>query len=248
MTPPGAEITLRQPAGRTLILVMETELTGGRGAPDWLGAAHRAIREELRLFLSIVLAVSLRPALFARQWRERQRETLNPLAFLGTSLAFSSPPALIVAHFAGLEQSDGSLWQAFLSDQVAPYLQYVLLGVFAHGVLRLLGGRERLLATVGIALYAGGGPAMVVDLLALPADVALARLVASPESHTGLALQGLTVTSMGAANAAFLITFAGGLAGLHGLRLWRPVVALAFAYLLLVAVRLAFFTVVLRMS
>jgi hypothetical protein len=224
---------------------MASELTG---TPDWLRAAYQAVHEELSLFLSTVVAVSLRPALFARQWRERQRQALNPLAFLGTSLALSSPPSLIVAHFAGLESPGGSVWEAFLSDQVAPYLQFVLLGLFAHGALRLLGGREKLLGTIGIALYAGGGPAMVVDLLALPADVVLARVVASPESHTGATLQGLTVISMGAANAAFLVTFAGGLAGLHGLRLWRPIVALAFAYLLLVLLRLGYFTIVLRMT
>src|SRR5687767_4484308 len=88
------------------------------GPPNWLASALHGIRSELRLFLATLVAVSLRPAAFAADWRERRRQPLNPLAFLGTALAFSSPPMLAVAHFAGLQDDEGTLWDAFLSDQI----------------------------------------------------------------------------------------------------------------------------------
>jgi hypothetical protein len=223
----------------------ENEQSAAAGPPSWLSGAFRSVRDELRLFLATVVAVSLRPAAFAADWRDRRRKALNPLAFLGTALAFSSPPTLMVSHFGGLQDGGGSLWDAFLSDQVAPYVQYVLLGILAHGFLRLLrGGSQKLLATVGIALYAGGGPAMLVDLLTLPIDVGLARVAASADTLTNVVLQGLAVASIMAANVAFFVTFALGLGGLHRVRPWRPALALSLAYLLLVGVRIAFFKLI----
>jgi hypothetical protein len=211
------------------------------GPPNWLAGAYHGVRDELRLFLRTVAAVSLRPASFASEWRDRRRTALNPLAFLGTALAFSSPPTLIVGRFAGLEAEGGTLWDAFLSEQVAPYVQYVLRGVLAHGFLRLLGGSQKLLATVGIALYAGGGPAMAVDLLTLPLDVALGRAAASAGTLSNVILQGMSVASIAAANVVFFVTFVLGLGGLHRLRPWRPALALSLAYLLLMVGRIVFF-------
>jgi hypothetical protein len=213
--------------------------------PSWLVEAFRGIRAELVLFLRTVVAVSVRPEAFAAEWRDRRRKTLNPLAFLGTALALSSPLTLAVAHFGRLQNEPGTLWDAFLSDQVAPYLQYVLLGIFAHGVLRVLGGKQRLISTVGMALYAGGGPAMVVDLVTSPLDLAIARLARSEDTAQNALLLGLTVASIAAANVVFFVTFARGLAGLHGVRLWRPLLALSAAYVILVLVRLVFFKMVL---
>jgi hypothetical protein len=208
---------------------------------SWVTSALAGIRNELRLYLRTALAVSLRPAAFAAEWREGTRDALNPLAFLATALAFSSPPTLAVSHFAGLQEQGGSLWDAFLADQVAPYVQYVLLGIFAHGFLRLLGGSQRLLATVAIALFVAGGPAMAIDLLTLPLDVTLGHVAASAESASNFALQVLTVASIAGANLAFFVIFALGLAGLHRLRWWRPALALLAAYLLLMVLRILFF-------
>jgi hypothetical protein len=215
--------------------------------PAWLGGVIEGIRHEVQVFLATVAAVSLHPATFAEQWRDCRREAPNPLAFLGTALAVSSPPTLMVSHFARLQEDGGTLWDAFLSDQVAPYVQYVLLGVLAHGLLRLLGGTQKLRATVAIALYSGGGPAMVVDLFTLPLDVALKSVAASPDSLTNGVLQGLAVASIAAANVAFFVTFAIGLGGLHRLRLLRPALALAVAYFLLAVLRVGFFELLARM-
>ena len=216
--------------------------------PSWLAGAYHGVRDELRLYLRTVAAVSLRPATFAAAWRDRRQTALNPLAFLGTALAFSSPPTLIVGRFAGLGEEGGTLWDAFLSDQVAPYVQYLLLGVLAHGLLRLLGGSQKLLATVGIALYAGGGPAMAADLLTLPLDVALSRAAASAGTTSNVIWQGMSVASIAAANVAFFVTFVMGLGGLHRLRPWRPALALSLAYLLLMVGRIVFFKLLLRVD
>jgi hypothetical protein len=207
----------------------------------WLADAWRVIRDDLIQYARTAVAVSLRPARFAAEWSQGQRRALNPVAFLGTALAVSTPIFLAFAHLAGQDQR-GSLWNAFLADQVAPYLQYAGLGLLAHGLLRLLGGRQPLLGTLAIVLFAGGGPAMLVDLLTLPFDPVLARAAASEDSPITLALILMSTASIAAANLAFFVTFARGLAGLHAVQTWRPLVALAGAYVLLGVLRYGFFS------
>jgi hypothetical protein len=207
----------------------------------WLADAWRVIRNDLIAYARTTVDVSLRPARFAAEWSQGQRRALNPVAFLGTALAVSSPIFLAFAYLAGQDQR-GSLWNAFLADQVAPYIQYAGLGLLAHGLLRLLGGRQSLLGTLAIVLFAGGGPAMLADLLTLPFDPILARAAASEDTPVTLALILMSTASVAAANLAFFVTFARGLAGLHGVQTWRPLVALAGAYLLLGVFRYAFFS------
>lgn len=210
--------------------------------PSWFADAVRVIRTDLVMYARTAAAMSLRPARFAAEWRDQRRRALNPVAFLGTALALSSPLTLAVRHFAGPgDDGDGTLWDAFLADQVAPYVQYSLLGLVTHGLLRLLGGRQPLLATMGIVLYAGGGPAMLVDLMSLPLDLLLGRIAASATTTTNAVVSTLTAATIVAANLAFFITFARGLAGLHRVALWRPVLALVLAYVVLAGARIAFF-------
>lgn len=213
-------------------------------ASAWFAEALRTVRYDLVMFVRTAVAMTVAPTRFAADWRDQRLRALNPLAFLGTAIAVGSPPALAVSHFAGQTGADGGLWDAFVADQVAPYVQYFLLGVIAHGLLRVLGGRQRLLGTVGIALFAGGGPAMLIDLLTLPLDLLLGKLAASGDTAAASAITALTTASIVAANLAFFVAFARGLAGLHGVRLWRPVLALALAYVVLLALRIAFFLVV----
>jgi hypothetical protein len=221
--------------------VVRDEPAPARPVQRWLADAWRVIREDLIEYGRTALAVSLRPARFAAEWSQGQRRALNPVAFLGTALAVSSPIFLAFAHFAGQDRRS-SMWDAFLADQVAPYVQYAVLGLLAHAFLRLAGGgRQPLLATLAIVLFAGGGPALFVDLLTLPIDPVLARAAASEDSPTNLALTLMSTVSIAAANLVFFVTFARGLAGLHGVRTWRPLAALAAAYLALGVVRYALF-------
>jgi hypothetical protein len=215
--------------------------------PDWLADAVRVIRTDLVMYARTAVAMSLRPARFAAEWRDQRRRALNPVAFLGTALALSSPLTLAVRHFAGgaADEGDGNLWDAFLADQVAPYVQYSFLGLLTHALLRLLGARQSLMATMGIVLFAGGGPAMLVDLATLPLDLLLGRAAASASTTANAVLATATAATIAAANLAFFVTFARGLAGLHRVPLWRPVLALLLAYVALAAARIALFTVLL---
>ena len=212
----------------------------------WLADAIAALRLDLVLYARTAVAMSLRPMRFAAAWREGHFRALNPLAFLGTALAVSSPAILAVSHFAGRDGGAevDSLWDAFLADQIAPYLQFTLLGLMAHGLLRLSGARQPLLLTIAIALYAGGGPAMFIDVLTLPLDLLLANVAASSDTTANVLLTAVSIASIAAANLAFFVSFARGLAGLHALPLWRPVLALVGAYLVLAGLRIVFFKLV----
>jgi hypothetical protein len=229
-------------ANETREIVVPPEAAAAAPAVDrWLADAWRVIREDLIRYAQTALAMSLRPARFAADWGQGQRRALNPVAFLGTALAVSSPIFLAFGHFTGQDER-GSLWNAFLADQVAPYIQYAALGLLAHALLRLLGGRQPLLATLAIVLFAAGGPAMIVDLITLPLDPVLARAAASEDTPTNLALTLMSTASIAAANLVFFVTFARGLSGLHAVRIWRPLLALAGAYLVLVAIRYGIFS------
>jgi hypothetical protein len=209
-------------------------------ATGWLADAAASLRYDVVMFARTAVAMSLAPRRFAAEWREGQRRALNPVAFLGTALAVGSLPTLLVNHFVP-RAGDGGPFAAFFADQVMPYIQYTLLGLMAHGLLHLLGGRQRLLATVGVALFAGGGPAMLVDLATVPLDLMLGQAAASADTAANAVIAVLTTASIAAANLAFFVSFAQGLAGLHGVRLWRPVLALVGAYVVLAGLRIGYF-------
>jgi hypothetical protein len=214
-----------------------------RPSVTWFSDAVRVLRNDLHLYARTALAFSLRPARFASEWRDQRRRALNPLAFLGTALALGSPISLIISHFVAGNDQSSDPWKAFLFDQIGPYAQYAVLGLLAHGFLRLLGGRSPLLATMGIVLFAGGGPALIVDLATQPLDIVLGRAAASEDTTATLWLAALTITSIAAANLAFFVSFARGLAGLHGVGTWRPFLALSAAYLVIVGLRYGFYRV-----
>jgi hypothetical protein len=209
-------------------------------ATAWLTDAIASLRYDVVMFARTAVAMSIAPRRFAADWRDGQRRALNPVAFLGTSLAVSSLPTLIMNHLAPRAGEEG-LFQAFFTDQILPYIQYTLLGLIAHGLLRLMGGRQTLLATVGIALFAGGGPAMLVDVLTLPLDFLLGQTAASADTASNAFITVLTTASIVAANLVFFVSFGQGLAGLHQMRLWRPVLALTGAYVVLAALRIVYF-------
>jgi hypothetical protein len=209
-------------------------------ATSWLSDATASLRYDIVMFARTALAMSIAPRRFAADWRDGQRRALNPVAFLGTALAAGSLPTLIMNHLVPRAGDEG-LFQAFFIDQILPYIQYTLLGLIAHGLLRLMGGRQTLLPTVGIALFAGGGPALLVDVLTMPLDAVLGQTAASADSASNAFITAVTTASIVAANLAFFVSFGQGLAGLHQMRLWRPMLALSGAYVVLAVLRIVYF-------
>lgn len=204
------------------------------GAPDWVKDGVEKTREELALFFATAIGITLRPATFAREWSEGRRRALNPLGFLATSIAIVGPAKHVGQLLMGVAEPGGlrnELWQA-----AVPYFEYVVLGVIAHFVLRAFGSRAALRSTVGVCLYAGGGPSAAVTLLVLPVGVAAKRLLpgnldtvvdASQLTRSELWLASLAgVVSLGAF-AVYVAVFARALSGVHGKRWYASLTALA---------------------
>jgi hypothetical protein len=206
----------------------------------WLREAVHNVLLELALFFRTAAAITFRPRRFAAEWGAGEVQGLNPLAFLATSLAITGP-ILILSERLPSQAEANPLWRDLVSP-LGPYAQFLVLGLLCHAFLRLLGGRRGLLATVGISLYAGGGPAAAVDLVTLPLQLLVDKAASDPDTLFAPFLQGLGLVSVTAANVAFVVTFALGVAGMHGVRLWRPALALMGSYLLLVALRVGIFT------
>ena len=104
----------------------------------------------------------------------------------------------------------------------APFLHYALLGLGCHLVLRLFGSQRHLRDSVALALFAGAGPAALVNLL-IDAFGALLYLQAGrpPLLRGGLfatlhgPLRDLLVRFSAAGFVTFLVTFGLALAALH---------------------------------
>jgi len=132
--------------------------------PDWVRDGLRQFADEVRLFLRTALDFTLHPARFAREWASGTRHALNPLGFLATALAVSGAARVLFAHVMHQSDDAGGPWRAALGA-VTPFAYYLALGMVQHGVLRLFGSRRRLRDSCGMALYAGGGPALFSQLM-----------------------------------------------------------------------------------
>lgn len=214
------------------------------GVPRWITDGLRQVQDELLFFFRTAAAITVHPRQFAREWATGQRRALNPLAFLATSLGFTSPLHFILQRIVEHRHQEGPAWVEML-EPFLPYGEFLLLGVLCHAVLRVSGAVQPLRATVAISLFAGGGPAAAADVFT---DLLCAVIISrgAEESLTAGSLQMLAAASIIAANAVFIATFAQGLAGLHQMRLWRSGVALLLAYATLVLARIALFTVILQ--
>ena len=199
--------------------------------PAWLADAVRKTKDELRRFVETAWACTRHPAQFASEWASGTRQTLNPVGFLATSAAILGPWRNLFLRWSALLPADASLLGQ-LYESIQPFILYAALGFLCHPVLRLAGSRRRLSSTVAIALYVGGGPAAAAELVQWPMILLLKRTlgitwIGPRELHSPLAV--LFALFFVLAFLVYFVVFARGLAGLHGLRWFWPVIALLVA-------------------
>src|SRR5438132_9210100 len=133
-------------------------------SPDWIAEAIRNAKGELALFARTAIGFSLHPGRFAAGWVAGKERALNPLAFLATSAALLTGLRAVLAATYKVNAPDAGL-VGQVADVLGPYAHYALLGVIAHGVFRLTGSTARLRDSLAVALFAGGGPAAIAELL-----------------------------------------------------------------------------------
>lgn len=137
---------------------------------------------------------------------------------------------------AGGGAADSSLVGSIL-DAVAPFAHYAFLGAVCHAALRPLARSGRSFSdSLGISLFAAGGPGVAAVLLVYLAGVGAWVVSGRPEVGAGglfAALPrsvsvGLQLLAM-AAYVVFLAVFLLAMRALHGARLWQAGLALAVA-------------------
>lgn len=202
-------------------------------APDWVADGVRQFVDEVRAFVRTAADFTVRPVRFAREWSTGQRHALNPLGFLATAFAVAGPANALFAYLVHTDDRPSSLLREALGA-LTPFVYYLALGASQHGVLRLFGSRRRLRDSCAMALYAGGGPALLAHLFVLVSSYLLWRQTGTyrPESmHTRTAV--LVVVGAGLSFTAFVTTLSASLGGLHGrdgIRAWHIAVANVVAF------------------
>jgi len=202
--------------------------------PDWVREAVVAVRDEVVRFGATALHFTLHPQRFAASWYEGKTEALNPAAFLSTSLGVRAAVLVVSAWIRGLHGDDDSFWST-LGEATLPYVYYMVLGVLCHPVLRLCGSKRPLRASVAVALFAGGGPGL---LLSFSIYLQVWIHIALVGSFHGELLSGLPdwyvpifEVLVDAPFAAYVLVLAGGVRGLHAARQWQVAIAVAMSLL-----------------
>jgi hypothetical protein len=205
------------------------------GGPDWVRETIAVTRDEIRRFAATAAGVCLQPRRFGAAWIDGTRRALNPLGFVATALGVSGAALAIVFAVIPNALDQGLLAQVAVA--VLPYVYYALIGALAHPVLRLFGARRPLRATIGMTLFAGGGPGLLLTVSFIA--IALGRVAAYGgfDAVHGFS-QGLPVAALVAIAISinvlylyFVATLALGLAGAHGVGRIRAAGAVAVALL-----------------
>jgi hypothetical protein len=201
--------------------------------PDWLREAVVAVRDESVRFLVTVLQCTRHPRRFAAAWFAGETPALNPIGYVSTALAISTAVRSVTLALLPLSDDGDGFWSN-VGAATLPYAYYALLGVLCHVVLRQRKTARPLRASMGIALYVGGGPGLLLSLtwyLDVWLYFALTRMTPGRNGFTGAPgwaqaiLGGLVL----GASAHFLMTLAGAFRGLHAVSRVRAIVAIVVA-------------------
>jgi hypothetical protein len=214
-----------------------SDVAPGERSPteEWVPAAAAQLLAEGARFGATFGAFARRPRAAAASWAGGSSDFMNPLGFVAFGAAVfwavaNGAAALWPVPGAGAEASIGNQ----IATAVGPQVHYGLLGLAMHGVLRALGSRRRMAASVGVSFYVGGSVGVVLAL----AMVVLGHYMVHAHGlvHTDVAEGGaLTAALAGAAvvtYALLCVVLARAMIGLHGARGWQAAIAIAFAILL----------------
>jgi hypothetical protein len=227
-------------------LVVATEEKSISIHPDiqnWLVEGLHHTWEQFERFFRTGGRMVGHPRQFAADWAHGELRAFNPLGFFATSVGVTTTLGLLAGRLVNPTESHTSL--ELLIHEFDPYLQYFLLGLLCHAFLKLFGINRPWFLTLGVSLFAGGGPAAAADVLTELLTVVITLSTRSSESLTAAAVSAIAVGGILVANLAFFVSFALGLAGIHRLKLWRIIVALLGAQVMLAALRILFFKVLL---
>ena len=184
---------------------------------DWVRTAGGQFLDQARLFSSTTVALLTRPKAFFRDWAEGTHRSLSPFTYFAASLAIVGPIN------AALKTYHGTLSATPLLTLLFPYFEFVALGLLTHAFLKLIAKPHEWALSLAVAFFAGGGPAALADLV-------------------GVAIGGIDglVVAAGiiAVNAVFIGVLVIGLAAVHGLRWWQPLLALVLADLVWTAAKI----------
>jgi hypothetical protein len=206
---------------------------------NWLLDGLHHTWESFERFFRTGARMMVQPRQFAADWAHGELRAFNPLGFFATSVGVTSTLGLLVGRLVRPSASHTSV--EFLVHEFDPYLQYFLLGLLCHAFLKLFGVKRPWFLTLGVSLFAGGGPAAAADLLTEALTVVISLGAGASESLTASVVSTVAVGGILVANLAFFVTFALGLAGIHRLKHWRIIVALLGAQVTLALLRVLFF-------
>jgi hypothetical protein len=204
--------------------------------PPWIREAITQAREELARFAATVRSFMRQPERFSADWFAGRQRALNPLGFAASALAISGlvalcvpPPDVTTKRTLLIELAQAGL----------PYLYYAAVGIVSHPLLRLFGSRRPLSASIGVALFAGGGPGLIATCSAELAYSLRTWIFGYQRSlffnlpvwaKAGVLLI-ICVPLIG-----FFVMLMLAMAGLHGLPRWRAVAAVSLSLLILAVV------------
>jgi VanZ family protein len=197
--------------------------------PDWIREAIAQAIAEAHRYLATVAGFTMHPAKFARDWSDQRIKALNPLGMLATSAGLAATAAQILVHTVHRSGAELSLWHS-LGDAAAPFLHYLFLGLVCH---LLLAARRPLRDSLGIALFAGAGPAVWTELLSYAISLGLwfvgGRPLVGKKALMGALPQSFSYVTAAFAICgllAFIVTFAIAMAAMHQVSVARMALSL----------------------
>ncbi|MFT3914582.1 MAG: hypothetical protein QM704_10825 [Anaeromyxobacteraceae bacterium] len=115
---------------------------------------------------------------------------------------------------------------------LVPYVHWALLGSIAHLVLRALGSREPYRASLAMALYAGGGPGLLLTLVTYGISFGLVAASGAANVDAAFAAHPRIGTALFYGLVCAQVTYlALALAGAHRAPPWRAVAGVLVALL-----------------
>jgi hypothetical protein len=141
-------------------------MSTSRTSRNWIADAMKQLWYELLVYGHTVFGITFRPRRFMLAWMRGETRAMNPLGFLAATLAALGFCDGLFAFVGTATTGTGSRPNLFydVAEWAAPFLYYILLGLFVFLVLRLFRSGARALDALAVALYAGGGPAALGGL------------------------------------------------------------------------------------
>jgi hypothetical protein len=205
--------------------------------PDWVSDIWRKYITRVLDYFHQSFALLVGPRRFMEQWATGQRDTLNPLRFMGLGILLAVTTRHLGERYVLGPASEIQNVAPLLRIPLVVDLIFLVLALPAHGVMRLTGSRAPLRATVAAVIFAFTGPLVLMHifgwllsglLLALTGSTPLMEVKAGLSSR--LYRHSVYPWPIIVANMVALFYFARALAGVHRARWGWTLLALIIAH------------------